>query len=92
MNCMGDFAAAVNLSEAPPILGLYLGWFSNSVGSESGQIQRVKLLQNMVSNRTQHPPPSHTLYVHTVRWHREGEGEELNQRRLEGQQFTKLGH
>jgi hypothetical protein len=34
-----------------------LGWPSNFVGSESGQIQSVKLLQNMVSNRTQHPHP-----------------------------------
>ncbi len=32
------------------------------------------LLQNMVSDRTQHSPPtpSHTLSVFTVRWHREG--------------------
>jgi hypothetical protein len=35
--------------------GVYL---SDFVGSESGQIPNVKLLQNMVSNRTQHP---HTL-------------------------------
>jgi hypothetical protein len=40
-----------------------LGW-CNFVGSESGQKQSVKLLQNMVYNTTQHPPPphSHTLY------------------------------
>jgi hypothetical protein len=33
------------------------GWCSNFVGSESGQKQSVKLLQNMVYNTTQHPPP-----------------------------------
>jgi hypothetical protein len=54
------------------------------VGSESVQIQSVKLLQNMVSNRTQHPPPppSHTLSVYIVLWHGEG-GEgwgELNEK------------
>jgi hypothetical protein len=41
----------------------------------------VILLQNMVFNRTHHPPlpPSHTLVVYTVLWHREGvEGGELN--------------
>ncbi len=48
-----------------PLLGFSLGWSSNFVGSESGQIQSVKLLQNIVSNKTQHPqpPPSHTLSV-----------------------------
>jgi hypothetical protein len=34
----------------PPFLGL---WSRNFVGSESGQIQSVKLMQNMVFNRTQ---------------------------------------
>jgi hypothetical protein len=47
---------------------LCLGWCSNFVGSESGQKQSVKLLQNMVYNTTQQPPPphSHTLSVYTV--------------------------
>ncbi len=50
------------------------GWCSNFVGSESGQKQSVKRLQNMVYNTTQHPPPSppqphtvcivYTLYVY----------------------------
>jgi len=35
-----------------------LGWSSNFVSSESGLIEGVKLLQNMV--------PSHKLSVHTV--------------------------
>jgi hypothetical protein len=51
-----------------------LGWYSNFVGSESGQKQSVKLIQNMVYNTTQYPPIpptySNTLSVfciHTVR-------------------------
>jgi len=40
-----------------------LGRSSNFVGCESGQIQSVKLLQNMISFRTQLPPP---LSVSTV--------------------------
>jgi hypothetical protein len=62
-----------------------LGGSGNFVGSGSGQIQSViKLLQNMVSNRTQHPPPppSHTLSVY--RTSTQGWGDEA-ERRLEGQ-------
>jgi hypothetical protein len=44
-----DFAAGIYLSEAPTPPRFLLGWCSNFVGSESGQIKRVKLLQNMVS-------------------------------------------
>ncbi len=56
----------------PPLPDYCLGWSGNFIGSESGQIQSVQLLQNVVSNRTQHPPPplSHTLFVYTVLWHR----------------------
>jgi hypothetical protein len=63
-----DFAACVYLSELLPLLGFCLRWSSNFVGSESGQIQSVKLMQNMVSNTTKKPPPppSHTLSVYTV--------------------------
>ncbi len=45
-----------------------LGWCSNFAGSESGQKQSVKLLQNMVYSTIQHPPPpqSHTLSVYIV--------------------------
>jgi hypothetical protein len=79
-------------SRPPPLLGFCLEWSSNFVGSESGQIQCVKPLQNMVSNRTQHPPPppSYTLSVYNVLRHREGE-KWMRIERLEGQQFTKLG-
>ncbi len=63
LTCKGTFSAGIYLSEAPPLLGFSLSWSSNFVGSESGQILSVKLLQNMVSNRTQHlpPPPSNTV-------------------------------
>ncbi len=37
------------------------GGYCNFVGSESGQIQGVKFLQNMVSNRTHTPTPSQPL-------------------------------
>jgi hypothetical protein len=56
------------------------------VGSESGQIQNVKLLQNKVSNRTQHhppPSPSHTLSVwciYCTLTKGRGEEGEVNQR------------
>ncbi len=45
-----------------PLLSLCLGWSRNFVGSESGQIQSVKLLQNMISNRT----PSGTFCLRIV--------------------------
>jgi hypothetical protein len=70
----------------PPLLGFCLGWSSNFVGSQSGQIQSDKLPQNMVSNRTptQHPlpPPSHKLSVQHVMYfvtEKGGGGVELNQ-------------
>jgi hypothetical protein len=49
----------------PSLLGYCLGWSSNFVGSKSGQIRSVKLLQYMDST---HPPPptSHALSVCTV--------------------------
>ncbi len=41
-----------------------LGWGSNFIGSESGQKQSVKLLQNMVYNTTQHPHTCRGAAVH----------------------------
>jgi hypothetical protein len=55
-----DFAAGVYLF----LPRFCLGWCSNFAGSESGQMQSVKLLQNMVSNSTPQyaiPPPLHTV-------------------------------
>jgi hypothetical protein len=62
------------------------------VGSESGQKQSVKLLQNMAYNTTQHAPPppshSHTLSVYIVHlvW---GGGVEVREK-VEGQQYTSI--
>ncbi len=70
------------------------GWCSNFVGSESGQKQSVKLLLNMVSNTTQHPPPplSHTQSVQCIVYCTEkGGGGGEQERRLQGQWLTKLG-
>jgi hypothetical protein len=91
----GTFAAGVYLSEAPSPPRFLFGWSSNFVGTESGQKQSVILPQNMVSNRTQHSPPTpgHTLSINTVLWHREeGEVQECwTGEKVRGQQFTKLG-
>jgi hypothetical protein len=44
-----DFVAGVYLSEAPSPPRFCLEWSSNFLGSESGKIQSVKLLQYMVT-------------------------------------------
>jgi hypothetical protein len=49
-----DFATGAYLFETPSPPRFLFGWSSNFVGSESGQIQSGKLLQNMVSDMTQH--------------------------------------
>jgi hypothetical protein len=49
--------------------GFVGGWCRNFVGSESGQKQSFKHLQNMVYNTTQHPPTPHppaTQFLYTV--------------------------
>jgi len=71
----------------PPLQGFCLGWKSKFVGSESGQKQSGKLLQNMISNTTQQPPtPSqpHTVCIYTVLRLWEGARGEP-ERSLEGQ-------
>ncbi len=60
-----------------------LGWWSNLVGSASGQKQSVKFLQNMVytAQFTPHPPPSQKLTVcinSTFSLGREGGGQREN--------------
>jgi hypothetical protein len=63
----------------PPLLGFCLGWYGKFVGSEFGQKQSVKFLQNMVSNRTRYPPPPYSLaYLFTQEGGRVGG--DLNQR------------
>ncbi len=77
------FAAGVHLSKAPYPYSFCLGWSSNFVGSESGQIQSVKLLRNMVSQQdSTHPPPSqpHTVCTYIRYFDTEKGGRELNQR------------
>jgi hypothetical protein len=61
-SCKGTSRQVFICLRPPPFLGFCLGWSSNFVGSESGQIHSVKLPQNMVSNKTQHPPPRPTDY------------------------------
>jgi hypothetical protein len=50
------FAAAVYLFEASSPPNFVLGRVSNFVGYESAHIQSVKVLQNMVSDKTQQSP------------------------------------
>ncbi len=65
-----------------------LGWWSNFVGSESGQKQSLKLVQNIWStaqfNTPPHPPPpnNHTLSL-------EVEGGEVREK-VERQQHTSI--
>ncbi len=88
-----NFASGVYLPEAPPLLGFCLEWFSNFVGSESGQKQSVKLLQNMVSNTTQHLPspyplPStHCLYTRLLSFYFGGGGGRGGGGELESESF-----
>ncbi len=91
----GDFAAAIYLFEAPSTARFFvLGWSSNFVGSESGQIPSVKLLEYMLSNTTRQPC-CYTLYISCTFLHKEGEMRVETERRGEGQQgrvpITKLG-
>jgi hypothetical protein len=91
LTCKGTLRQVLICMRSPLLLGFCLLWSSNFVGSESSQIQSVKLLQNMVFNRTPHapPPPSHTLYM---LYFEQGRGEESwTRERGKGKQFTKLG-
>ncbi len=91
LTCIGTARQVFICLRLPFLLGFCLGWCSNFVGFKSGQTQSAYLLQNMVSNGTQHPHPIPTTHC-TLTQERGGEGEELNQREgLDEQQFTKLG-
>ncbi len=66
--CVGFKHGRRNQSLNVVITGHFcLGWCSNFVGSESGQKQSVKLLQNTVYNTTHRPhplpPATHCLYI-----------------------------
>jgi hypothetical protein len=58
----------------PPLLGFCLGWSSNFVGSGSGQIQSVKLLQNMISNKTKHSHPLQATHCLKILYFDTGKG------------------
>jgi hypothetical protein len=62
-----DFAAIVYFSDAPSHPKL-LSWGVVLQFSESGPLQSVKVLQNivLVSNTTQQPLTHNTFYTHTV--------------------------
>jgi hypothetical protein len=60
----------------PPLQNFCLGWSSNFEGSESEQIQSLKLLQNYIQ---QNPKPTpllnvfiynytYSILIHTVKW------------------------
>ncbi len=51
LTCKGIMRQVFICLGPPTLIGLCLGWSSNFVGSESGHIESVKLLQNMVSNK-----------------------------------------
>jgi hypothetical protein len=50
--CKGTLRQVFICMRPPPLLGFWLGRQGNFVFSESGRLQSVKLLQNMVSNTT----------------------------------------
>jgi hypothetical protein len=64
VTCKGTLQQMFICVRPPPLLGFSLGLSNNFVGSESGQIQSVKLQQNMVS--TPPPPPPNPSQPHTV--------------------------
>ncbi len=74
------------------LLVICLGFFSNFAGSESGQKQSVKLLQNMVYSTIQHtptPPVTHTVCINsTFSLGRGGGGQ--REGKVEGQQYTSI--
>ncbi len=79
--CKGTLQQVFICLRPPPLLwsyGVGSARSRNFLGSESGQIQRIKLLQ--VSNRTQHP---HSLSAHILLYFTQGRGGvggELNKR------------
>jgi hypothetical protein len=84
-NCKGTLRQVYICLRPPPLLGFGLGWSRNFVGSESGHIQRV---WSPTGLHTPHSlPVAHCLYCDAGK----GKGRVEPERRLEGQQFTKLG-
>jgi hypothetical protein len=88
LTCQGTLRNVFICLRPPSLLGFCLGWSSNFVGSESGPIYSVKLLQNMVSNMTQQSTPPHSLptthCLYTLHFDTgKGEGRVEPERRLE---------
>jgi hypothetical protein len=64
--CMDEGNIKTPIPKARHYWCFCLGWCSIFVGSGCGQKQSFKLLQNMVYNTTQNPPPpaaTHCLYI-----------------------------
>ncbi len=90
-----DFVAGVCLSEAPsPLLSFCLGWSSNFLGSKSGRYRVLNFsrIWSPTGLNTPRPlPATHRPYTYcTLTQGRERGGVEP-ERKLKGQQFTKLG-
>ncbi len=78
----------------PPFLGFCLGWSSNFVDYESGQIQSETPAEYGLQQESTPPTPSqpHTVSIYCTLTQERGKGEIVEpERRLEGQQITKLG-
>ncbi len=83
VTCKGTLRQVFICLRPLPLLGFCLWWSGNFVGFESGHIQNVKLLQNIVSNRTKRPlPATHCLYILNFDLGKGGGGEP--ERRFEG--------
>ncbi len=79
--CNGTFWQVFICLRTTPFVGFYLGWSQCcTVGSESGQIESVKLLLNMVSNTTQQPPPPPSTHCLYIMYFDTGKVGEVNQR------------
>jgi hypothetical protein len=64
LTCKGTLREMFICLRPPTLLYFCLGWSRNFVGSETGQTQSVKLLQNMVTNITPFPPSFYILYMY----------------------------
>jgi hypothetical protein len=64
LTCKGTRVQVFICSRLPPLLGFCLGWSSNFVGFEPGQIQSIKLVQTWSPTRLNTP---YHLSAHTAR-------------------------
>ncbi len=83
LTCQGTLRQVSICLRPSPLLGFCLGWSSNFVGSESGQVQSAKLLKNMISNRNQRPhplPATQCLFILYFYTGKGGKGREFKRR------------